>query len=89
MGVLRSDSQNFATTDMNDVIGWNWEKNNKLTTDDNGPAHQKIWKGKIPAKIKIFMWLLESNAILTKDNMIKRKWLGGPKVFLLQLAGIH
>lgn len=72
-GVRRSDSLNFATTDTNDVIGWKWEKNNKLsvksmynalTTDDNEPAHQKIWKGKIPAKIKIFMWLLENNAIL-------------------------
>ena len=50
-----------------------------LTSDGNGLAHRKIWKGKIPAKIKIFMWLLENNAILTKDNLIKRKWVGYPK----------
>jgi hypothetical protein len=32
----------------------------------------------MPYKIKIFTWLMENNAILTKDNMIKRKWTGDP-----------
>jgi hypothetical protein len=27
-------------------------------------------------KIKIFMWLVEQNSILTKDNMLKRNWQG-------------
>jgi len=35
-----------------------------------------IWKAKIPLKIKNFMWLIYNNAILTKDNLIKRKWVG-------------
>jgi hypothetical protein len=34
------------------------------------------WKSKIPYKIKIFTWLLENNAILTRDNMVKTKWAG-------------
>jgi hypothetical protein len=25
-----------------------------------------------------FTWLLENNAVLTKDNMIKKKWVGNP-----------
>jgi len=37
-----------------------------------------VWKAKIPAKIKIFLWLVLNNAILTKDNLIKRKWFGSP-----------
>jgi hypothetical protein len=37
-----------------------------------------IWKVKIPEKIRIFMWLVEQKAILTKDNMIKRKWTTDP-----------
>jgi hypothetical protein len=37
-----------------------------------------IWKVKIPEKIKIFMWLVEQKAILTKDNMVKRKLTAGP-----------
>jgi hypothetical protein len=44
-----------------------------LTKEDNGPNFKHIWKSKIPEKIKIFMWLVTQKAILTKDNMIKRK----------------
>jgi hypothetical protein len=31
---------------------------------------------KFPLKIKVFMWPLYKNAILTKDNMLKRNWQG-------------
>ena len=37
-----------------------------------------VWKAKISYKIKIFMWLVENNAILIKDNMLKRHWVGSP-----------
>jgi hypothetical protein len=40
--------------------------------------NRQFWKAKIPLKIKIFMWLVMQNAILTKDNLLKRKWVGGP-----------
>jgi hypothetical protein len=46
-----------------------------------GYITKKIWKGKIPAKIKIFMWLMTNEAILTKDNLIKRKWKGDPDCY--------
>lgn len=46
---------------------------NALSTNENGPYHKKIWQGKIPAKIKIFLWLVLNNAVLTKDNLVKRK----------------
>lgn len=46
-----------------------------MFVNDAGPSFKIIWKGKVPAKIKVFIWLVENNAILTnKDNMIKRKW---------------
>jgi hypothetical protein len=35
-----------------------------------------LWKIKIPLKIKIFMWFLSNKVLLTKDNLIKRKWTG-------------
>jgi hypothetical protein len=35
-----------------------------------------IWKGKIPPKIKIFMWFLENNVLLTKENLVSRNWTG-------------
>jgi len=42
-----------------------------LTRNDTGPYHKKVWKGRILAKIKIFLWLVLNNVILTKDNMLK------------------
>ena len=69
-----------------DEISWKWGKNQTFTTKSTyehltcqARAHfGHIWKSKIPYKIKIFTWLLEKNAILTKDNLLKGKWLGNP-----------
>jgi hypothetical protein len=47
-----------------------------LCIGEVGGSNKKIWKAQIPLKIKVFMWLLTQNAILTKDNMIKRNWQG-------------
>ena len=33
-----------------------------------------MWKAKVPLKIKIFIWLVAQGAIMTKDNLCKRKW---------------
>jgi hypothetical protein len=64
---------------------WNWEKNKRFSVKtmythlcraDTVNNNKRIWKAKIPLKIKIFLWLLQQDAILTKDNLIKRKWLG-------------
>ena len=35
-----------------------------------------LWKVKIPARIKFFMWLMEKNSILTRDSLVKRGWVG-------------
>jgi hypothetical protein len=40
------------------------------------PHNSYLWKIKIPLKIKIFLWLLYREAILTKDNLVKRNWYG-------------
>jgi hypothetical protein len=37
-----------------------------------------IWKMKVPLEIKICMWFVSPQEILTKDNMIKRNWQGSP-----------
>jgi hypothetical protein len=54
---------------------------NALTINDAGPYYKKVWKGRIPSKIKIFLWLLLNNAILTKYNLLKRNWIGSPDCF--------
>jgi hypothetical protein len=49
------------------------------------PYYKNIWKEKIPPKIKIFLWLVANNTILTKDNMLKRKWQGDPLCYFCHL----
>jgi hypothetical protein len=41
--------------------------------------HRYLWKLKIPLKIKVFMWFLNSKVLLTKDNLAKRNWKGCTK----------
>ena len=38
--------------------------------------YDTIWKSKIPLKIKIFLWLVRKNKILTKLNLVKKGWSG-------------
>jgi hypothetical protein len=38
-----------------------------------------FWKAKLPLKIKVFLWYLRRGVILTKDNLIKRRWKGDPR----------
>jgi hypothetical protein len=49
---------------------------NHLCSHEHGPSFKKIWKAKVQMKIKIFMWLVSQNVILTKDNLVKIKWKG-------------
>ena len=50
---------------------------NALTVNEIGRYHKKIWKGKILEKLKKKIWMALNNAILTKDNMVKRKCVPG------------
>jgi hypothetical protein len=47
-------------------------------SDISGPNYKWLWKAKIPLKIKVFIWQILQNAIITRDNMKKRKWPGNP-----------
>ena len=47
--------------------------------DDNlRYRHKYVWKLKMPLKIKN-MWFLKNKRLLTKDNLVKRKWDGCQK----------
>jgi hypothetical protein len=47
-----------------------------LLDTDIVPYNSYLWKIKIPLKIKVFLWLLYREVILTKDNLVKRTWHG-------------
>jgi hypothetical protein len=84
---LASKLNNIELNDEVDIPVWKWSKNGRfsvksvymyLTKDENGPRFSKIWKAKLPEKIKIFMWMLVQKVILTKDNMLRKRWKGNP-----------
>uniref|UniRef100_A0A453AJI4 Reverse transcriptase zinc-binding domain-containing protein n=1 Tax=Aegilops tauschii subsp. strangulata TaxID=200361 RepID=A0A453AJI4_AEGTS len=43
------------------------------------PRSIHIWKVKVPLRIKIFMWFVHKQVILTKDNLLKRHWVGSSR----------
>jgi hypothetical protein len=55
-----------------------------MTRSDDGPDYNRVWKAKIPEKIKTFMWLVEQNAILTKDTLLRRNWQGDPSCYFCE-----
>lgn len=73
-----------STKDVPDEIHWNLEKTGTFTTrsmyrfiNDGGiHARDVIWKVKVPLKIRAFNWLVSRDAVLTRDNLLKRKWQG-------------
>ncbi|WMV09517.1 hypothetical protein MTR67_002902 [Solanum verrucosum] len=50
---------------------YNW-LNNSYQLTSNWPW-KGIWKSKIPLKVSCFVWLLVKEAILTQDNLMKRR----------------
>jgi hypothetical protein len=44
--------------------------------------NSKVWKLKIPLRIKVFGWYLQKGGILTKDNLAKRNKHGSKKCAL-------
>ena len=35
-----------------------------------------LWKFKVPAKIKVFLWLVNRMSILTRDSLLRKGWKG-------------
>lgn len=80
----------FSLENNRDIPVWKWNKSGsfttksvyeRLTSNDQGNSYKYIWRANLPYKIKIFIWLLELNAVLTKENMTKRNWVGGPSCY--------
>ena len=55
-----------------------WVKSMYLDLINSGtiPRSMHIWKVKMLLKIKVFMWFVHKQVILTKDNLAKRNWTG-------------
>jgi hypothetical protein len=72
-------------TDRSDLFKWSLNHNGQFSVssmhqaflDTNVvPNNSYLWKIKVPLKIRVFLWLLWREVILTKDNLVKRNWNG-------------
>jgi hypothetical protein len=72
-------------TDRPDTFKWSLNSNGQFLVssmyqaflDTNVvPNNSHLWKIKVPLKIRVFLWLLYREAILTKDNLVKRNCHG-------------
>jgi hypothetical protein len=41
-----------------------------------GASNKKLWKSKLPLKIKVFLWLVYQDAILIRENIRKKNCPG-------------
>jgi hypothetical protein len=72
--------------DQNDVFSWILHQHGQYTIHslylaliNNGIANnmnKQLWRLKVPLKIKIFMWYMKKEIVVTKDNLAKRNWDG-------------
>ena len=82
---MRSLLTSVALSSGRDAPKWRFTKTGKsmvkslydrLSSVGLDRSFKHLWKAKIPLKIKIWLWLIWHNAIATKDNMVKRNWVG-------------
>lgn len=77
------DSVNaLALTNCLDDVRWRWTPSEiflvrslYLFVQDGGVAvkrYDRMWKMRSPLKVKIFVWLVLKNKVLTADNLLKR-----------------
>jgi hypothetical protein len=74
-----------------DEFHWNLHENDKFSIasmynaliqpdlPSDKISNNKLWRLKIPLRIKVFGWYLRKGVILTKDNLAKQNWHGGRK----------
>jgi hypothetical protein len=85
LGMIFMRLINIRLTDRPDIFKWSLNSNGQFSInliyqafiDTNiVPNNSYLWTIRIPLKIKVFIWLLYREAILTKDNLVKRNWHG-------------
>jgi hypothetical protein len=79
-------------TDRSDTFKWPLNHNGQFSVNSMYqafldinvvPNNCHVWKIKVPLKIRVFMWLLYREAILTKHNLVKRNLHGNIMCYFL------
>jgi hypothetical protein len=76
---------NITLTQEPDEFRWNLLRSGQFSVRSHYLAlihvdvpnlNKRLWKLKVPLKIKIFLWYMRRGVVLTKDNLAKRNWQG-------------
>ncbi|XP_048552830.1 uncharacterized protein LOC125533101 [Triticum urartu] len=79
------EAKKLSLSNSSDTISWAFSSRGKFTTKTMyewlernlaSPNYNWVWKSPVPLKIKIFLWQLFQNDVLTRDNMRNRNWEG-------------
>jgi hypothetical protein len=82
---LTTTVMNTQLTDQRNTFEWSLHHHDQFTVRSMyrtlimphiTPKRHPISKLRIPLKIKVFMWYLIKNIVLTKDNLAKKQWKG-------------
>jgi hypothetical protein len=81
---LKNNCADFCLIDRNDRPCWLLDKKGfpvkssyrNFKVNMNRDPYWFIWKAKIPQRIKIFLWLVINDKILSKENLRKKNWQG-------------
>lgn len=89
---LMSLLDDFPLNLEDDKFTWVLEKSGKYSTNSmyrrlmfrgvNNKRMKRMWRSKLPQKLKVFAWLVAQNKLQTGDNLKKRKWKGDEKCCL-------
>nr|CAD1844261.1 unnamed protein product [Ananas comosus var. bracteatus] len=84
--VLRESIASFKLEDRPDSVNRRWSLNGRFTMkstysmlNDGGlkdGRSSKIWRIRIPLKVKVFNWIVLKKRPLTANNLLKRGWIG-------------
>jgi hypothetical protein len=82
-GDLVACCNTFQINNQKDKVSWSLDKKGysvksfySKKCDQVRVPYYFLWKTNVPQKIKVFLWLVLRNRILTKDNLKKRNWQG-------------
>ena len=83
---------NVVISEGEDTFSWILEKSGQYSTKSmhrrlsfRGIVNRrmvKLWKNKIPMKIRVFMWLVMQGRLQTGSNLKKKQWRGTGKCCL-------
>jgi hypothetical protein len=81
---LKKDCEGYCFKDSKDKPSWILDKKGfsvkslyrQFKQNTIRKPYWFIWKAKIPQRIKVFLWLILEDKILSKENLKKRNWHG-------------